>query len=271
MSKRNQKESKAYLSAMERRLNLIGSIRACTSESDFEANLKRYEKFRKAISNEPKLKTDMHQHEIRKLNLELAQLIATKKIQFPHKPAVTVSNKETKPQASSDSKSLSENLTKDPKRILQLKLVNDQLNSLSDKSAEFEGEIKQIKKRRPVDLQKLQDYSDAKNAIESIRENIKKLYKQYITTPAMTLTEFKEEAKSFLREDCKEVQTLNSHRGVKQIIANLLLAILSAGFLYGLAALAKRTFFPINPNTDSGKKLNSLEDSIANAPAITAG
>ncbi|CEG57631.1 hypothetical protein [Legionella fallonii] len=150
-------------------------------------------------------------------------------------------------------------------RVNDLKEVQKQLDNLRDKSAEFAGKIHALLQNNPpVDPQKLADYEKAKNAVDSIIKGVSGLYDSY-TYGQMSLGDFKTQAKPYLHEGSEHVQTLQSHRGVKEILINLLAAILSGGIIYGIAALAKGSPLVFKLATDSANRLTTLDESIERA------
>ena len=157
----------------------------------------------------------------------------------------------------------------DPKRVFELAAVKQQLNALSDKSAEFNGKLQSLLANNPDDLKKAEEYRKAKAAINSIHHQVQNLYNDYIYGD-IDLNTFKEAAKPLLDNENEHVQTLQSHRGTKQILINLLAFILTAGVGYGIAAIATRRFMVFNPHTDSSKKADDLLQSIHNAQATPA-
>lgn len=151
----------------------------------------------------------------------------------------------------------------DPKKVEHLTGVKQQLIILSDKKAEFIGILTAHNRSKPDDLKKAEEYTKAIRAIESIHNKVESLYNDYIHGD-IKLDQFKAAAKPFLHEENGDVQTLKSHRGVKQIWANLLAAILSAGVIYGIGVLVTGRLMLFNPATDSSKKADDLRDSIEN-------
>ncbi len=157
----------------------------------------------------------------------------------------------------------------DAQRVKDLIEVKKHLDRLSDKSAEFAGKIHALLQQDPVDIWKLADYTTAKTAMDSINKGINGLYENYIYG-RINLAEFKKEAKPYLNEESEHVQTLQSHRGVKEILLNLLAAIVGLGIFYGIAAAVKGSFLVFKPATDSGEKLSDLGKSIENTVSPAA-
>ena len=66
------------------------------------------------------------------------------------------------------------------------------------------------------------------------------------------------------------MQILKSHRGVKQILVNLLAFFLTGGIGYGIAALATGRLMLFNPSTNAGQKTDNLLESIEMVSATPA-
>lgn len=156
-----------------------------------------------------------------------------------------------------------------PQRVNDLVDVKKRLVLLSDKSAEFEGKIKALENQQPVDAQKLADYLKAKAAVDSIYKDINGLYENYVYG-LISLAELKNDAKTHLGEENEHVQTLQSHRGLKEILINILAAIVGLGIFYGIAAAVKGSFLVFKPATDTGAKLSDLGETIENTSAAPA-
>lgn len=159
--------------------------------------------------------------------------------------------------------------TSNPERVEHLAAVKKQLNLLSDKRAELMGELSSHMESKPDDVKKREEYQKKINAIASIHNKVAGLYNEYISGD-IELDDFKTKARPFLQVKNKDIQTLQSHRGVKQILVNLLAAIFSAVVIYGIAAFATGRIMLFNPSTNSGKKADDLRASIENAAAPAA-
>lgn len=101
----------------------------------------------------------------------------------------------------------------------------------------------------------------ASNAIELILQSIKTLNDQY-DKKEITFDEFKQGALACLSEDKPEVKCLNQHRGIKQILTNLLTAIGLLGIGYAIVAACKGSWTVCPVDTDSGEAVEQLKRSI---------
>lgn len=75
-------------------------------------------------------------------------------------------------------------------------------------------------------------------------------------------------------KDCKSFQknskqaideahiTFDQHRGMKNFLYSLLLAVLTGGFSYFVTAAYQKTFFPVIINTDSANRLSIIESNV---------
>jgi len=149
----------------------------------------------------------------------------------------------------------------DPLRLIHVADVKAQLLLLSDKRAEFSGRLIAHQKANPGDTKKAAEYMDAKKALDNIYNKINGLYESYIRKE-IDLDQFKTDANVCLAEGSDDVQILKSHRGVKQILVNLLAFFLTGGIGYGIAALATGRLMLFNPSTNTGQKTDDLLQSI---------
>ena len=161
----------------------------------------------------------------------------------------------------------------DPVRESHLVKVRKYLQELSDKKAEFVGRLAFHKDQNnnpvEVDLEEDETAAEYKKAIEAIGriyDQVADLYNNYCYGQ-IDLNQFKLQAKPFVQDESEDVKTLQTHRGVKEILINLLAAIFSAGIIYGIAALATGRLMVFKPATKAGQKANDLRESIDNAVA----
>jgi len=157
----------------------------------------------------------------------------------------------------------------DPKRVLDLAAVKQHLDALSDKRAEFDGKIVRLLRDYTEESKQVEEYRKARNAINHIHTQIEVLYNKYVCGE-IELEAFKNAAKPLLNNENEHVQTLQSHRGVKQILVNLLAFVLTLGVGYGVAALATGRFMLFKPHTNSSKTAEDLLQSIDHAQASPA-
>lgn len=292
MGRKKQTRSQAFQAAKQNRNDILDSLKTCQTADKVEALAERYQKLLK--SDEPKTrhkKTSSHLKQIQNLDSQITQCIEEKRKQFAPKPIIEPSvitpdaslqlitpdaNLQlslvpyTESQLLDDEDKPTEIIkVKDPQREAQLANVKKQLDIFLDKKTEFIGIFRDIMEKNPVNAEKLFNYAKAHNAIASIHQNITKLYEQYIHNE-INLEHFKTQAEPYLKKENENVQILQAHRGVKQILVNLLAAILGVGVIYGLAAWAKGEFLIFNPPTDSAEKLSNIKDSIEMVTASPA-
>ena len=77
---------------------------------------------------------------------------------------------------------------------------------------------------------------------------------------SIDLNQFKSDTTQAIRD--KRDGVISEHRGCKQILVNLLLAISTLGVGYLLAALFTRSFTPIKVNTDSANQLDETQEAV---------
>ena len=158
-----------------------------------------------------------------------------------------------------------------PERVRDLARVKIQLDALLDKKAEFIGKYATHAEKYPGDISKLEEFDKAIQATESIHDRINHLYNEYIYGD-IDLDLFKRDAAPLLNDTVEDVQTLKSHRGLKEIVINLLAAIFSAGLIHVVAALTtgKFEFRLFKPATKSGVIVDNLEEAIENSHVAAA-
>lgn len=295
------KEKKIYF-ANQIRTDLIHSLESCTSNDELLEILDSYDqdkedKLYKINLNEI---TEEQYEVIQQLNLKITILIESKMkefqfeldeelIQKPVSPRSELAKPTHYPEMSSrethvpePSKTATQEKVAhdrafftnkkgriDPLRLIQVADVKAQLLLLSDKRAEFSGRIIAHQKANPGETKKAGEYMDAKKALDNIYNKINGLYQSYIRTE-IDLDQFKSDAKDCLAEESDDVQILKSHRGVKQILVNLLAFFLTGGIGYGIAALATGRLMLFNPSTNAGQKTDNLLESIEMVSATPA-
>lgn len=75
--------------------------------------------------------------------------------------------------------------------------------------------------------------------------------------------------KSFSKEKItKAHEVLDDHRGAKRVLHNFVLILATFGIGYVIGALYKRSFFALNPKTDSAIQLNDMEENINQMKAL---
>jgi hypothetical protein len=146
-------------------------------------------------------------------------------------------------------------------RAQELWAVRDQLDVLKNKRNAF---LKITDAYR--DSNKHEDakiYRKAAQAAGAIHLNICMLCTDYEHNK-IDLQTFQSKSKEFLKGDNQQVALLNTHRGYKDVIANLLIAITGVGLLAMAAASiynGRFTMFKVT-GTDAGSKVNALKDTV---------
>ncbi|KTD51204.1 hypothetical protein [Legionella quateirensis] len=132
-------------------------------------------------------------------------------------------------------------------RELQLSQFDKLVNQLMNKRDEFH-------KRYPLDLD-----DDGKKPYGAACQLVHKLtsYSQSYKDGMIDLKGFKDQATKEIREQRKGV--LSEHRGCKEVMANILLALGTLGVGYVLAALFTQSFTPIKLNTST---VNQLDETL---------
>ncbi len=138
----------------------------------------------------------------------------------------------------------------------QLMTVREQIKLVRKKAEYFNDQYKMTN-----DI----NYLNAYNAANSLAKDVENLTNLYALNKnnEWDLHQFKEEAKLLFKDNRKDIQELQKHRGWKEVLVNVLAAILG-GVFYLAAAAYKGSFLVFKPATDSIKKINELEKSIDN-------
>lgn len=106
-----------------------------------------------------------------------------------------------------------------------------------------------------------QNYKKAANAAKNIYKKIDLLAQQYLKDGNLEV--LKSEGLKVLDEKSLNVQQLQEHRRYwKLILANLAALICTAGLAHVGYSIYKREFSLFKPETDSGKKVRELKDSV---------
>ncbi len=112
-------------------------------------------------------------------------------------------------------------------------------------------------------------YTRAAKAAARIHNSLNLLCEDYVYNK-IDMDTFKNESRKYLDEEDANVQELKTHRGFKEVIANLLIAISGVG-LIALAVYSaykgRMTFFPLA--TDTGNKVSALKDSVEQVQAVS--
>lgn len=156
------------------------------------------------------------------------------------------------PKKPSDESSSSQSIIVQQKKERELKLVQFDkiLKQLIIKRDEF---------HRHYPKQTSEDIKTAYGASYQLVKKLSGLSQSY-KDEIINLQVLKEQATKEIRKQRKGV--LSEHRGCKEILANLLLAIGTLGVGYILAALYTQRFMPIKLNTHTGECLDSALKSV---------
>ncbi len=148
-------------------------------------------------------------------------------------------------------RSNSSDLKSNHARIEELKPVREQLAKIIEKQTD-------LAKRSTA---KNDSFDLASQAALRVIAAMEKAQEDYVTDK-ISKPQLINRAKNILTPVNVDIKTLNTHRGWKQVLTNLLTAVLGLGVFYGIAAAAVKSFTLFPVATDSGNKLKSLEQSI---------
>jgi hypothetical protein len=146
-------------------------------------------------------------------------------------------------------------------RAQELWKVRDQLDVLKNKMKAFYKTSDTYRDSNQQDDAKI--YWKAALAARVIHLNISMLCADYEHNK-IDLQTFQSRSKEFLNGENHQVAVLNTHRGYKDVIANLLIAITGVGLLAIAAASiynGRFTMFKVT-GTDAGSKVNALKDTV---------
>ncbi len=146
------------------------------------------------------------------------------------------------------------------KRERQLSVYTEWLKKLEEKRDELHA-------RYPQDTE--DDASKAYGAACQL-VNILNGYIEQYKDQDITLKQFKENSSRVIQD--KRQGVLSEHRGFKEILMNLLLAIGTLGVGYAIAAIFKQSLTPIKCNTATVNLLNDVEhklDEVDNSTSIS--
>lgn len=155
-------------------------------------------------------------------------------------------------------------------RAQELWKVRDQLDVLKNKMKALYKTSDTYRDSNKQDDAKI--YRKAAQAARAIHFNISMLCADYEYNK-IDLQTFQSKSKEFLNNDNQQVAVLNTHRGYKDVIANLLIAITGVGLLAMAAASiynGRFTMFKVT-GTDAASKVNALKDTVEHVqetPAI---
>ncbi|KTD57636.1 hypothetical protein Lsha_2477 [Legionella shakespearei DSM 23087] len=146
------------------------------------------------------------------------------------------------------------------KRVHELTPILDLLSRMDRKIDDFLHYAEECTTKN--NTLKAETYYAAMNAASCIHKSIKSAADEY-ANGLISLDEFKTRSKATLEDKTEHVQTLKTHRGWKEIVLNLLIALTGIG----LIAIAGNSFHHgrftlFTPSTDSGKTVDLLRNSV---------
>lgn len=293
MASKDRREKRNFDRAFSAREQVIEQLTQCGSYARLQEITSKLNKSQSkshspySISN----LTEYHTATIKNMDQKIADLIDVKSKQFP-KPVATTEPDATSivPTIPAEKKSVTVVHTTNepvkapvPRVFVQtpgtpttpykpLKRESNNYNSVR------EHELAQVMKQLARMLTKIDDlyllgdecedtakadiYHKAARAASSIYNSVSLAANDYIYE-AIDLDVFKEKTQEFLNDDARNVQTLKTHRGWKEVLLNLLIAVTGVGFVALAAASVyngRITLF--TPSTDSGKKVDALRESV---------
>ena len=109
---------------------------------------------------------------------------------------------------------------------------------------------------------KAKPYEKAYGAAKTVVTAMERLANDY-AREHISLAKFKAQTKTALDSKNEHIQTLESHRGWKQILVNLLAAV-CGNVVYLAAAAYTGSLLLFKPETDAGAKVRQLKDAVEN-------
>ncbi|MBL7479512.1 hypothetical protein [Legionella bononiensis] len=295
MSSKSKREKAAFDKAKGRLENTISNLERCNSYDRLQEIIKSIEKAKKSTQSPytPAGLSDNHLLEIKRMKETIESLIKAKTLAFP-KPvqpvAVTVVQEQQSVSETEVSVPVTETLEhpdsvpvdsvpvnitngsdENSQESTNKVLNNDRLKELSKVYAQLDllkikiDELFEESEEYPADKNgvKTDLYHKAAKAGVEVYNTISSLCMNY-ATGTIDLDTFKSQSTEFLKSDNQYVTELKTHRGCKDVFANLLLACTGVGLL-AIAAVSiyngRFTLFNLT-NTDSGNKVDALKDSV---------
>ena len=291
MASKDRRESNAYKKAKANLENTINRLNECDSYERLQTILRAIEKAKNSTQSPytPNKLKDSHQKEINELKKTIDSLVKEKTLAFPKPvqpvivpvvqeqqsvsetvvpvpvtetleptdsvPVEPVPVKTIKDSDESTHKALNDVRLKELNKVFaQLDRLRAKIDELFQESDEYPADRNGVK---------TDAYHKAAQAGVEVYNKINSLCLNY-ASDVIDLETFKSESTAFLKSDNQYVTELNTHRGCKDVIANLLLACTGVGLL-AIAAMSiyngRFTLFNLT-NTDSGNKVDALKDSI---------
>ncbi|KTD53027.1 hypothetical protein [Legionella quateirensis] len=295
MSAKNKRESATFKTAKGKLENTIKRLNECDSYERLQEILKSIAKAKESTQSPytPARLTPYHQSEIKRMKESIDTLVKQKTVEFPKpvqpvevlvvqeeqsvsEPVVSVPVTETlEPTDAVQVDSVPDNNINESDDHVQestFKALNDdRLKELSKVYAQLDrlktkiDELRVESEEYPADKNgvKTDSYHKAAIAGQEVYNKIYSLCSNYALNK-IDLDTFKSEATDFMKSDNQYVKELKTHRGCKDVFANLLLALTGVGLL-AIAAVSiyngRLTMFNLT-NTDSGNKVDALKDSV---------
>ncbi|KTD44844.1 hypothetical protein [Legionella quateirensis] len=296
MSSKSNRKKVAFDKAKASLENTISNLKKCDSYDRLQTILKTIDKAKKITQSPYRLVglSEYHTSELNRLKTTIDSLVKEKSLAFPKpvqpvqtvevivneqvsapvsqvkdSPPVIESSEHTdsipveETKKSSVQPKVRRNKERDPVRMNELSNVLIQLEHLRDKIEELYKKSQQYELNRKDDKAEL--YHNTATAGRKVLEEIATICSAY-AEKKIDLDTFKQQSTDYLKNDNQYVTQLKTHRGCKDIIANLLLALTGVGLL-AIAAVSvysgRLTMFNLT-NTDSGNKVDALTDSLEN-------
>ena len=295
MSSKTKREKAAFNKAKGSLENTISRLNQCDSYERLQEIKSSIEKAKKIAQSPytPSGLTPYHQSEINRMKETIATLVEVKTKAFPKPvqpveviakeqesapvsplkdsapviksldPTESVPVEETKKSSDQSKDSNRRYKDIDPVRENELSNVIIQLEKLDLKVKElFRKSIAYSVEDNP---EQAALYRKTAKAGEKIFNKIIEICRNY-ADKTIDLDTFKQQSTDYLKKENPYVTQLKTHRGCKDVIANLLIALTGVG-LVAIAAVSvyhgRFTLFNVT-NTDSGNKIDALTDSLQN-------
>lgn len=143
-------------------------------------------------------------------------------------------------------------------REAHLLQVTAQLRVLKSKQGELDTAYQENLSKGKMD--KAEKYFKASQAAQNIYDDVTRLSEQYINDG--NLEPFKAYGQELLSENNENVKILQEHRGWKSFLTNFAAFLFTAGLAQACYSLYKRELSWFKPATDTGKKVETLGESI---------
>lgn len=253
------REKNAFKKARQDRETLLGQVERCDSSADL---VKLQTKQKNLLR--PLTLTAYHSIIIEGLNQKLSHAFADKPAQLAEIEKVRQVKALLKEQADEEAAAAKKLPAKSPavgnslvdplfdagkeKRLLA---VRAQIDVLRLKAEYFNDEYKKTNAKR---------YLNAYTAALSVADKVENLTNLYASNK-ITLATFKFESRQLLTEKNDDVKELQKHRGWKEIVANVLAAIIGS-VVYLAAAIYTGSLTLFKPDTNATKKVKALGNAI---------